>query len=112
MTSLTLRSYLDSRRTTAADWNINGMPGDWQGRYKIPDDEYDDFLDLVHEHVFEKGRACSLLEKPKAEGPILIDLDFHYPAGGPLRRRFTDEQLRDFVAAWNKVMNADRFDLN
>jgi P4 family phage/plasmid primase-like protien len=100
MTSLTLRSYLDSRRTTAADWNINGMPGDWQGRYKIPDDEYDDFLDLVHEHVFEKGRACSLLEKPKAEGPILIDLDFHYPAGGPLRRRFTDEQLRDFVAAY------------
>jgi P4 family phage/plasmid primase-like protien len=104
MTStLTLRSYLDSRRTTAADWNVTGMgtgPAGWLGKFKIPDDEYDDFLTLAHDHIFTRSKACSLLEKHKPQGPILIDLDFRYAAGGPLRRRFTAEQIREFVAAY------------
>jgi P4 family phage/plasmid primase-like protien len=103
MTTLTLRSYLDSRRTTSADWNITGMgvgANGWTGKYAIPDDEYDTFLRLAHDHVFRNGRACSLLEKHKSNGPILIDLDFRYPAGGPLHRRFTTEQIREFVAAY------------
>ena len=103
MTSLTLRNYLESRRTSSADWNITGLgsgPAGWLGKYNIPDDEYDGFLELVHDHVFVRGKACSLLEKHKSIGPVLIDLDFRYAAGGPLRRRFTDEQVRDFVAAY------------
>ncbi len=103
MTSLTLRSYLDTRRTTGADWNITGLgtgQNGWLGKYAVPDDEYDAFLQLTHDHIFVKGKACSLLEKHKAQGPILIDLDFRYAAGGPLRRRFTNEQVREFVAAY------------
>ncbi len=107
---LTLRSYLDSRRTTTTNWNITGLgpsktgPPDenknWLGKYAIPDDEYDAFLTLVHDHIFTKGKACSLLEKHKAQSPILIDLDFRYAGGGPLRRRFTSKQVREFVAAY------------
>jgi P4 family phage/plasmid primase-like protien len=101
MTTLTLRSYLDSRYTTsAADCNITGWGAGWAGKYAIPDDEYDAFLRLAHDHVFVRGKAYSLLEKHKSNGPILIDLDFKYPAGGPLRRRFTTENLRNFVAAY------------
>jgi P4 family phage/plasmid primase-like protien len=110
-TTLTLRTYLDSRRTTGTNWNVTGLgPGktsgphdenkNWLGKYAIPDDEYDGFLTLVHDHVFTKGRACSLLEKHKPQSPILIDLDFRYAGGGPLRRRFTSEQVREFVAAY------------
>ena len=100
MTTPSLRAYLDTKFTTAADWNITGMGGGWTGKFKIPEEEYDLYLDLHHDHVFKKGRACSLLEKHKKQSPILIDLDFRYAAGGPLRRRFTDEQVRDFVAAY------------
>jgi len=107
MTTLYLRNYLDTKRVTSADWNVTGMgtgpygsPSDWRGKFKIPEEEYPSFLDLVHEHVFTKGKACSLLEKHKAQSPILIDLDFRYAAGGPLRRRFTEEHLRQFVAAY------------
>lgn len=92
----------------AGDWNVTGMgtgPTGWTGKYKIPDDEYDAFLRLAHDHVFKAGKACSLLEKHKPNGPILIDLDFRYPAGGPLRRRFTEEQVRDFVAAYADAFN-------
>ena len=82
-----------------------GVPGksgenDWRGKFKIPPSEYDAFLELAHDHIFKKGKACSLLEKHKAQSPILIDLDFRYAAGGPLRRRFTMDQLREFVAAY------------
>lgn len=103
MTTLTLRTYIDSKRVTSADWNVTGMgagTNDWRGKFKIPEEEYDAFLTLVHDHVFKRGRACSLLEKHKAQSPILIDLDFRYAAGGPLRRRFTTDQVRDFVAAY------------
>lgn len=109
--SITLRSYLDSRRTTGTNWNITGLgpsrasvPPDenknWLGKYAIPDDEYDAFLTLVHDHIFTRGKACSLLEKHKAQSPILIDLDFRYPKGGPLHRRFTDNHVRLFIAAY------------
>ena len=75
-------------------------PSGWLGKFKIPDEEYDDFLTLTHDFIFSKGRACSLLEKHKPQSPVLIDLDFRYTGGGPLRRRFTTEQIRQFVAAY------------
>jgi len=94
---------MDTHRTKTDDWNITGLgtgPNGWVGKYKIPDEEYETFLQLAHDHVFVKGKAHSLVEKHKAQSPILIDLDFRYAAGGPLRRRFTVEQLRSFVAAY------------
>lgn len=96
----TLREYLNTRYTDKADWNITGIGMGWAGKYKIPDDEYDTFLRLAHDHVFKGGKACSLLEKHKPNSPVLIDLDFRFPAGGPLTRRITTEQIREFVAAY------------
>jgi len=108
MTTPTLRSYLDTRRVTSADWNVTGMgsagPNDWRGKFKIPEDEYDAFLSLVHDHVFVRNKACSLLEKHKAQSPVLIDLDFRYTSGGPLRRRFTEDQVREFVVAYSNAI--------
>ena len=103
MTSISLRSYLDTRRGTKTDHNVTGMPGgqvNWGGKYKIPANEYPAFLELLHEHVFVKGKACSLVEQHKSQSPILIDLDLCYAAGGPLRRRFGEPQMREFVAAY------------
>jgi P4 family phage/plasmid primase-like protien len=71
------------------------------GKYKVPEEEYDSvFLSLLHDHVFKYNQATSILEKHLAQSPILIDLDFRYKAGGPLHRRFTTEQIHDFVAAY------------
>ena len=108
MTTITLRSYLDSKRITSADWNVTGMgtgANGWAGKFKIPEEEYELFLGLVHEHVFKRGKACSLLEKHKSQSPVLIDLDFRYASGGPLRRRFTEEHLREFVAAYAEAFS-------
>jgi P4 family phage/plasmid primase-like protien len=89
-----------SRYTQDANWNITGMAQFDRGKFTIADEEYETFLELAYDHIFVKNYACSLLEKHLPQGPILIDLDFKYAAGGPLRRRFTTEQVRRFVAAY------------
>lgn len=100
-----LKQYIDTKRTSSANWNITGLGSGWTGKFKIPDDEYDSvFLPLVHNHVFVHGQACSLLERQGAQSPIVIDLDFHYPSGGPLQRRFTEEHIRAFVAAYAEAL--------
>jgi P4 family phage/plasmid primase-like protien len=96
----TLRSFLEDHRTKESDWNLTGMGKD-VGRYKVPDEEYDTFLHLVNTHIFgSKQYACSLLEKHREIGPLLIDLDFRYPSGGPLVRRFTDAHIRTFLTQY------------
>jgi len=99
--STPLNNYLKKHRVTSPDWNITGMGGPWLGKFNIPEEEYTDvFLPMVHDHVFKYGMATSLLERHSALSPILIDLDFRWPAGGPLQRRFTTEHIRSFVTAY------------
>ena len=102
MASTTLRSYIDTYRVTSADFNISGLGGGWSGTYKIPEDEYESiFLPLVYDHHFVKDQTCSLLERHKpVMSPIVIDLDFKYASGKALHRRFSQEHLREFVAAY------------
>jgi len=108
MTTPTLRQYMEPCITKTSDWNLTGLPStsnSWAGKYTVPEDEYEVFLDLVHTHIFTNGRACSLLEKHKPLSPILIDLDFRYPSGGPLSRRFTMDHIKEFVKAYDEAFN-------
>lgn len=99
MNAQTLKSFLDIHRHSGAEWNVIGMGKEWMGKYKLTRQEHKIFLALFHEHVFVQKRACSILEKQKDLVPLLFDFDFHYRSGGPLTRRFTDEQVKEIVAA-------------
>jgi P4 family phage/plasmid primase-like protien len=95
---MSLRSFLDSHRTTESDWHLTGMGKD-VGKYSVEDEEYDQFLKLVQGHIFgPTPAASSLLERHREVGPLLVDLDFRYPSGGPLIRRYEDRHVRKFVA--------------
>lgn len=92
-----LRNFLKDRMTSDSDWNLTGMGKD-MGKYRVEDDEYEFFLDTVHDHIFgPKQNACSLLEKHREFGPLLIDLDFKYPSGGPLVRRYSSSHIQSFL---------------
>jgi len=82
------------------------MPNtDDMGKYKIADEEYDTFLSIVHSHTFgPRPLTNALLEKHKEVGPILVDLDFRYDLGQPLRRRFTHDDIRSFVCEYAAAM--------
>jgi P4 family phage/plasmid primase-like protien len=93
-----LRDYLERYRAAGADWNLTGLGGDDKGKYLVPAKDYEKFLQVVHDTIFgSPSFACSLLERHLTCGPILIDLDFKYSAGAHLQRRFTAEQLQQFV---------------
>lgn len=92
-----LRVFLKDRMTSDSDWNLTGMGKD-AGKYKVNDEEYDHFLDLVNTHIFgSKASSCSVLEKHRDVGPLLVDLDFKYSGGGPLVRRFSIDDIKNFV---------------
>jgi len=107
-----LRDYLLRNRVTGPEWNITGMGGrgkdtDYDslldaGKYNIPDKDYDEnFIKRVHDTIFDNGLGCALLERHLPNGgPILIDLDFKYSAGGALQRRFDDDMIRKFVLSY------------
>ena len=102
----TLRSFLQSHRTVESDWNITGMPASPDlGKYKIADEEYDTFLSIVHSHTFgPRPLTNSLLERHREFGPILVDLDFRYDLGQPLRRRFEHDDARAFICQYAAAM--------
>ena len=100
-----LKTYLDAHRTKESDWNITGLGRGDMGKYTIPEDEYDTFLQLLHSHIFgSPKRASSLLEKHLDAGPVLVDLDLRYETGGPLERRFNTIHIRNFIAEYIAAM--------
>ena len=103
--SPSLKDFLDKHRADASDWNLTGMAKQDMGKYKVEESEYDEFLTLVHRHIFgTPARASSLLERHREAGPLLVDLDFRYEMGGPLVRRFTVDHVHMFIAEYVAAM--------
>ena len=102
----TLRKFLNDRRATEGPYNLQGFRDSPDlGKYNINEDEYDDFLILLHKHIFgNPPQASALLEKHKDNGPPLVDLDLKYEGGGPLTRRFTTDHVQHFIAMYIAAM--------
>ena len=103
----TLRKFLNDRRVdkeSTAPYNLVGWGGD-QGKYNVAEDEYDTFLNLLHKHIFgPTPQASNLLERHRDNGPLLVDLDMRYETGGPLVRRFNNENVQNFIAMYAAAM--------
>jgi P4 family phage/plasmid primase-like protien len=81
---------------------FTGM-GSMKGSWCVGDDDYEEFLGLLHEHIFVKGKdAFGFVEQPRGDGvvPLLVDLDFHYDGDASLRHGFTHDQIRRFLEAY------------
>jgi P4 family phage/plasmid primase-like protien len=92
--------FIDSRRVTEkGDISFTGM-GTVKGRFYVKDEEYSQFLDLLHDYLFEQNkRPLNLVEQKKSDFivPSLIDLDFKYPAGQSLQRTFELPNIHNFI---------------
>ena len=96
----TLGVFLDSHRVIEkGDVSFTGM-GTMRGKFMVKDDEYDEFLNLLHEYLFdEKRRPLNLIEQRKNDfyAPILIDLDFKYPPEQAIQRQFDLSHIHTFL---------------
>jgi P4 family phage/plasmid primase-like protien len=106
-----LLTFLSSRRVSKDDpeyknWNVTGIAkGLDVGCYNILEEDYDQFLNHFHNHVFgAKPMSSSLLERHRDVGPLLVDLDFRYERGGPLKRRFRQQDVKRFIAEYVAAM--------
>jgi len=100
-TTASLFQFLNEHRSTDGEWTLTGMSANDKGKYTVKDSEYDTFLTLAHKYIFgTPARSSSLLERHRELGPILVDLDFKYEPGGPLKREFTNDHIRKFIAHW------------
>jgi hypothetical protein len=92
----TLREFMNARRVTDTTWNITGMGKD-AGKYYVLPEEYQEFLHLFYTDVHVNRTASSLLERHSTVSPLLIDLDFRYPAGMK-ERAFDKVHLEQFLS--------------
>lgn len=73
------------------------------GSYHIPDEYYEDFMEMYFNCVFVAGEDEYMTEKQLDFGPICIDLDFRYPTTITTRQH-TPEHNIDFVMLYAETM--------
>ena len=99
---ITLKQFLENHRLPNADRrpaSITGM-GEAAGKYLIPDENYEQFLDLMNKHLFEeRGRPMNLVEQPHPNGPkpLVIDLDFRFRKDRSLAHPFEQSHIKAFT---------------
>ena len=106
-----LAQFLDAHRATekGEPCSFTGM-GVLRGKFAVKDDEYPAFLDLLHEYLFtQQRRPLNLVEQRRCDlvTPLLIDLDFKYPAERAIQRQFEMNHIHDFIR--NYVSNLTHY---
>lgn len=113
---ITLKAFLENHRLPSGDRrpaSVTGM-GEASGKYLIPDENYEQFLDLMNKHLFEeRGRPLNLVEQPNPNGPkpLVIDLDFRYRKDRSLAHPFEQGHIKAFTEKLTEGLGTF-FDLN
>ena len=102
-----LPKFLDAHKVKESSEATHGIIGDtkygvYGGKYKITDDDANEFLDLYYRYVFKDGKNAYITEKHRENGPIVIDLDFRM--NGNMERTYTDETIMTFLDIVNKEL--------
>jgi hypothetical protein len=72
--------------------------GVFGGVYTIPDEDYAEFWQLYSHHL-QSGKQEYLTERQYPDGPLVVDLDFHY-APEIEDRQHTEEDIENIVALY------------
>ena len=95
-----LKKFLDDCRTAdKKEYTMSGLSSEFPGKWLIPDDKYERFIELYHDYLFVKNaRPLSLVERPRlgSHKPLLLDLDFRYPADSAINRTFNMDHIHAF----------------
>ena len=78
---------------------MTGM-GSMKGKWSIPPEKYDAYLDMLHDHLFVKNnKPVGFVEQRPADGiqPGLIDLDIKQPLERSRKRLFDQTHIRTFL---------------
>jgi Family of unknown function (DUF5906)/Primase C terminal 2 (PriCT-2) len=87
------------------------------GSYSIPDDKYNEFLDLYYKHVFVDGNPEYLTEKQLPDGVIIVDMDLRHNYS-ITERKYNDDHITDILFTYSEKLreiidfkNGDKFNI-
>ena len=97
----TLKGFLDAHKAKDGGEITHTRIGDakskiYGGKYNIPDDELEEFFTLYKKDIIDKKGKEYLTERQLDNGPVAIDLDFHYDYEVD-ERQHTSEHVEDIV---------------
>jgi len=67
--------------------------GIYGGKYSVPDEKYEEFMEMYFNWVFVAGNDEYMTEKQLEKGPIYIDLDFRYDTSITSRQHTKDHNI-------------------
>tara|TARA_B100001094_G_C18190882_1_gene807155 strand:+ start:2555 stop:5026 length:2472 start_codon:yes stop_codon:yes gene_type:complete len=98
---MTLQEFLNScGKENCTNASLPPNPGRWC----IPEDKYDTFLQLYTE-AFEKGDSLYMTEIHKELSPVLIDIDFKFPIDIGIERKYTSFLIETFIKFYNEILS-------
>lgn len=74
----------------------------FKGRFCIPEDQTDAFMQKYYDHVYVQKKPCDLIEKHVDVCCLLYDLDFKISKNAA-HRAYTDEMIEKFIQCVTKV---------
>ena len=74
------------------------------GSYHIPDNKYDEFLQLYYNNIVKHNKDEYLTEKQMEEGVILVDLDFRFNYD-VMNRLYTRDDVHNIVNLYLECLN-------
>lgn len=110
-----LMDFLSSRRVIDKknDYSMCGLDPSFKGKWNVTEEDYDEFLDLLHDYLFvNQYRPLSLVEQVPKDGirPLIIDLDFRYPSEKSLNHSFNGDHIKQFIEQLVEVVSSS-FDI-
>lgn len=97
----TLKGFLDAHKAKDGELITHTRIPDnkskiYGGKYNIPDEELEEFFTLYKKDIIDKKGKEYLTERQMDNGPIAIDLDFHYDYEID-ERQHTSEHIEEMV---------------
>ena len=87
-----LKTFLDERRTKGKDFTHTGLSSPLTGKYKIDDEELEDFHKL-YTAAEQGGFPLSLTERHKDFSPLVVDLDLKFEQDVGLQRQVSEKLM-------------------
>lgn len=109
-----LEDYLKRHRVSKDDKLVKEItntrigcdnPKIYGGSYHIPDEEYEEFLQIYYHHVFNNKKLEYLTEKQRDVGALLVDVDFRFGTD-VTTRQYTADNIDNLIVGYMDVLKS------
>lgn len=95
-----LNEFLTNHKVDKAPISHTSMNG---GKYYIPEDKNNEFLEIYNHEILEGNKPCYLVERHSEYGPLVIDIDIKYKTDNS-KRGYTIEVLEKIMQIYMKYI--------